>query len=60
MYDQYGAKVVVDSAFNLTSKDYLIKSSQTDPDTAEGIVLNQAATSCRQLSEWGMRQIQGG
>mmetsp|Transcript_21055 Transcript_21055/g.58541 ORF Transcript_21055/g.58541 Transcript_21055/m.58541 type:complete len:322 (-) Transcript_21055:28-993(-) len=60
MYDQYRAKVVVDSAFNLSAKDFLIKSSQLDPPSEEGVVLNRAVTSVCQLSEWGMRQIQGG
>jgi len=60
MYDLYGAKVVVDSAFNLSKTDFLIKSSQLDPPSEEGVVLNRAVTSVCQLSEWGMRQIQGG
>ena len=59
IYNLYGAKVVVDSAFNLANKNYLVKSSQRDPDNAHGIVLNREATSVRQLSEWGMRMIQG-
>ena len=59
IYNLYGGKVVVDSAFNLANKNYLVKSSQRDPDDAHGIVLNREATSVRQLSEWGMRMIQG-
>ena len=40
---------------------YLVKSSQGDPiDTnTEELTINRAATSIRQLSEWGMRMIQG-
>ena len=59
MHNKYGTKVVVDSAFMLTNQNYLIKSSQTDPDTPHGVCLNAEATSLRQLSEWGMRMIQG-
>ena len=59
IYNLYGGKVVVNSAFNLANKNYLVKSSQRDPDDAHGIVLNREATSVRQLSEWGMRMIQG-
>ena len=59
IYETFGGKVVVDSAFNLSNKRYLIKSSQQDPLTADGVRLNRNATSLRQLSEWGMRMIQG-
>ena len=54
-------KVVVDSAFNLCGKPYLIQSSQQDPANAgaRGVTMNRAATSLRQLSEHGMRMIQG-
>uniref|UniRef100_A0A7S4AMZ1 DDE Tnp4 domain-containing protein n=1 Tax=Pseudo-nitzschia australis TaxID=44445 RepID=A0A7S4AMZ1_9STRA len=59
LFNQHGVRVVVDSAFRLASQPFLIKSSQTDPDNTQGIVLNRQATSLRQLSEWGMRMIQG-
>jgi hypothetical protein len=59
VWDKYKAKIVVDSAFPLAAKPYLIKSSQEDPDGAGPITVNRAATSVRQLSEWGMRMIQG-
>ena len=61
LYDSHGVKVVVDSAFNLRGKAFLIKSSQEDPmnNGAAGVQLNRAATSLRQLSEHGMRMIQG-
>ena len=52
-------KIVVDSAFKLENKQFLLRSSQQDPiGAAEGVSLNRAATSVRQLSEWGMRMIQ--
>ena len=48
-----GVRIVVDSAFNLAGKPYLIQSSQDDPvhAGARGVTLNEAATSVRQLSE---------
>ena len=57
----YGAQVVVDSAFSLAQKDFMIKSMQQDPlrGGKRGTKLNEVATSVRQLSEWGMRMIQG-
>jgi hypothetical protein len=61
LYNEFGVKVVVDSAFNLSDKLYLIKSSQGDPIGAgsRGVTVNRAATSLRQLAEHGMRMIQG-
>ena len=60
IYDLYKAKIVVDSAFQVVkTKQFLIKSSQQDPESYRGVSINRAATSVRQLSEWGMRQIQG-
>ena len=60
IYDNYNAKIVVDSAFGLQGKDFLIKSSQEDPQIdARAVLLNRQATSLRQLSEHGMRMIQG-
>eukprot|EP00536_Pseudo-nitzschia_multiseries_P013111 jgi/Psemu1/34223/gm1.34223_g len=55
MYDKFLAKVVVNSAFKLSKKPYyLIWSSQSDPFNAAALIVNCAATSVRQLSEWGM------
>ena len=59
VYDETGGKVVVDSAFKIGNKDYLIKSSQQDPLDERQLLLNRQATSIRQLSEWGMRMIEG-
>ena len=60
IYDKFDAKVVVDSAFKISgSKEYIIKSSQEDPTDPQKILINRAATSVRQLSEWGMRMISG-
>ena len=47
VYDESGGKVVVDSAFNIGSKDYLIKSSQQDPLDERALLLNRQATSIR-------------
>ena len=60
VYVQTGGKVVVDSAFKLKDMNCLVKSSQTDPTEASAMLVNRDATSVRQLSEWGMRMIQGG
>ena len=59
IYNLYGAKDVVDSAFNLANENNLVKSSQRDPNDTHGITVNRKATSVQQLSEWGMRMIQG-
>jgi len=61
VYDRCGAKVVVDSAFHVSGNEFLIQGAQQDPlgDGKSGVSLNRAATSVRQLSEWGMRMIQG-
>mgnify|MGYP000125822197 FL=1 len=59
VYLEHGAKVVVDSAFGVGNREYLIKSAQQDPIGGHaGVAINRAATSVRQLSEWGMRTIQ--
>ena len=58
LYDLFKAKIVVDSAFKLATKPYLIRSDQIDPTNVHGVALNRAATSVRQLSEHGMRMIQ--
>ena len=52
--------MVVDSALKLQTKEFLIKSLQTNPDDAKNIiVVSQQATLPRQISEWGMQMIQG-
>ena len=48
---------VVDSAVNIGRRNFLLKSSQQDPIDVEGLIVNRAATSVRQLIEWGMRMI---
>ena len=58
LYDEHGAKTVVDSAFNLGNGPFLIKSANVNPiGTPEQLLRNQEATSIRQLSEWGMKQF---
>ena len=61
IFRRTGKKVVVDSAFGSGNRTFLVKSSQGDPinGNAEDLLMNRAATSIRQLSEWGMRMIQG-
>ena len=54
------AKIVVDLAVALRNKEHiLIKSSQTDPEQADGILLNRYTSLLRQMSKWGMRMLQG-
>ena len=59
VYKRTDAKVVMDSAFKVQAGNFLIKSSQLDPMDSYGLLLNRAATSVWQLSEHGMRMIQG-
>ena len=60
IYRDTGGKVVVDSAFNLGTRDCMIQSSNVDPMGGhDAVAVNRDATSVRQLSEWGMRMTQG-
>ena len=59
VYNATGGKAAADSAFKIGTKLYLIKLSQQDPTDGHALLLNRKATSIRQLSEWGMRTIQG-
>ena len=59
VYDKTGGKIVVDSAFNIGTKEYLIKSSQQDTLDEHALLLNRQATPIRQLSKWGMSMIEG-
>ena len=56
VHNKHGGKTVVDSAFNVKAhSDYLICSSQKDPTSVEGIILDRDATAVQQhLSEWAM------
>ena len=60
--DNYHVRGVVDSAFAAKRVEHLIVSAQTPPENggAEETLIFQEATSVRQLSEWGMRSLQGG
>ena len=64
VYNQTGSRVVVDSAFSLDGcEECMIKSHQNNLDKSgnprQNINLHRDATSVRQLSEWGMRGLQG-
>eukprot|EP00536_Pseudo-nitzschia_multiseries_P017121 jgi/Psemu1/49421/gm1.49421_g len=59
MLNKYGAMGMVNSAFKVRLTNYLIQSFQLDPVGTAALVLNCEATSLWQLSEWGMRMIQG-
>ncbi len=63
IYDATGSRVVVDSAFAKANNPSMIKSHRsnitTDGAFAQTPSVNRQATSVRQLSEWGMRGLQG-
>jgi hypothetical protein len=63
IYERTGAKVVVDSAFAAGDSNSMIKSFQDVTDRNGGMRqnprVNRAATSVRQMAEWGMRGLQG-
>ena len=63
IYVETGAKVVVDSAFGKTERSSLIKSFANNVDQngcrRQRSSVNRDATSVHQLSEWGMRGLQG-
>ena len=59
VYNTTCAKVVVDSTFNIGKKDYLIELTQKYQLEAEALLLNRAATSISQLSDWVMCMIEG-
>ena len=52
-YKDMGAKLVVDSAFKIENKEYVIKSAQQDTIYGHELLLNRAATSIWKLSELG-------
>eukprot|EP00957_Ditylum_brightwellii_P114825 8755498-Ditylum_brightwellii.AAC.1 len=55
-FKKYGGKCVIDSAFSLMRRSYLLESSRTDAtsEDSHGMMLNAEATSLRQMAEWGM------
>ena len=57
IFNRYSARVVVDSAFKSSGAcNYLLKSIQQDfMGTPLELRIGRAATSVRQLSEWGMQ-----
>ena len=63
VYVRTGARVVVDSAFSKNDRNLLIKSFANNIDRSGRArqlnSVNRDATSVRQLSEWGMRGLQG-
>ena len=65
MYDLYGVKCTVDSAFAKREQPFLLKSAQQPPAECDDIqqyrqqmAVYEATTSMRQSAEWGMRAIQ--
>lgn len=61
LYKDFGAKTVVDSAFKIGDGEFLVRSRQDGGIHIAGeehFRKARAATAIRQLSEWGMHQIQ--
>ena len=60
VFDQHGGRCTVDSAFSKKNYPFLIKSSQSDPDSDNPLdyIVNSEATSMQQSAEWGMRAVQ--
>ena len=63
MYEKFGAKTVMDSAFSASGKESIIKSTtkeriSTTAENAHEYEMLCAATSIRQAAEWGMRALQ--
>ena len=60
LYEKYGCKSVVDAAFLAKRSTYLVKTNNDiTTATRQQIRERTAEISCRQLSEWGMRTLQG-
>ena len=63
VYGRLGSKIVVDLAFASNGRPSLYKSHQNNFDgrgnQRQNSLLHRQATSVRQLSEWGMRGLQG-
>jgi DDE superfamily endonuclease len=63
VYGRLGSKIVVDSAFASDGRPSLYKSHQNNFDgrgnQRQNSLVHRQATSVRQLSEWGMRGLQG-
>jgi len=58
VYKKTNGRCVVDSAFCKKRCQFLIKSSQQDPEGMHENIVNKEATSLRQCAEWGMRAFQ--
>lgn len=62
MFDTFGVKSCVDSAFMAVKKAHMIQSGQQIPLVVDGdhhkVRLNREATQFRQSAEWGMRTLQ--
>jgi hypothetical protein len=64
MYEKYGVKCVMDSAFATAGRESIIKSKKretiaTSANSNEEYEVMMQALSCRQSAEWGMRALQG-
>ena len=57
LYDTTDGKVVVDSAFNISTKYCLIKSAQKDPLDTHALLINHTTASIRKLSDYDICMI---
>lgn len=59
VYEDYGVKAVVDSAFMSAKMQNFIQSPQTPAynATTSDQLIHAEATSVRQMAEWGMRGL---
>jgi hypothetical protein len=64
LFEKYGTKCVMDSAFSTRDRQSIIKSVQRDAvyitaENVEEALVLEDAKSVRQSAEWGMRALQG-
>jgi hypothetical protein len=57
LYDEYNAKTVADSAFSAHRTFFVLSGDDDAAATPQELLQKRDATSIRQMSEWGMRQI---
>ncbi len=66
MFDKYGVRCAVDSGFGKIKKHLMVKPKKDDSNSNKttcqearlDVKVKRAATSMRQLAEWGMRDFQ--
>ena len=59
VWELHKAQIIVDQAFRVADKPFLLRSHQQDPEGPQSLRMNCDATLVCQLLEWGMKMIQG-